>query len=74
MALKTFNIDAKVYEKYSKHCKKKGMSMSKQIENFLRKEIEKITYGIENIEVDSKKIQNKLVSEMDVEHPLKKYC
>ncbi len=74
MALKTFNIDAKVYDKYSKHCKKKGMSMSRQIENFLRKEIEKMTSGMEDVEVDTKKIQNKLVSELNIEHPLKKYC
>ncbi|MEM4259438.1 MAG: hypothetical protein QXS38_01600, partial [Candidatus Pacearchaeota archaeon] len=59
---------------YLKHCKKKGMSMSRQIENFLRKEIEKITSGIEGIEPDIKKIQNKLISDMNVEHPLKKYC
>lgn len=74
MALKTFNINDTVYKSYSKHCKKKGISMSKQIENFLRKEIEKMTSGMEGVEIDAKKIQNKLVSDFNIEHPLKKYC
>ena len=81
MALKTFNVDAKTYEKYSKHCRKKGISMSKQVENFLMKEIEKIDLkkgGDEEV----KAIENKIIAgeagkEIAVgkkEHPLMKYC
>lgn len=40
MAIKTFNINEEVYKKFSKFCKEKGISMSKQIENFMRKHVE----------------------------------
>lgn len=40
MALKTFNISKNVYDKYSKICKSNGISMSKQIEIFMRAQIE----------------------------------
>jgi antitoxin component of RelBE/YafQ-DinJ toxin-antitoxin module len=36
MALKTFNIDEKVYKKFSEFCKENGISMSKQIEIFIK--------------------------------------
>ena len=52
MALKTFNIDAEIHKKYSGHCKTKGMSMSKQIENFIKAELERITSGAKDIEID----------------------
>ena len=79
MALKTFNIDRKVYGIYSKHCKQNGISMSHQVENFLRKEMDKIKFGMEKIEkVSEKRIveMQKLAKDMEkaVEHPLKKYC
>jgi predicted urease superfamily metal-dependent hydrolase len=41
MVLKTFNLDERVYEEYSKHCKKEGISMSKRIEGFIKIEVEK---------------------------------
>jgi antitoxin component of RelBE/YafQ-DinJ toxin-antitoxin module len=36
MALKTFNVDDAVYRKFSAACRENGMSMSKQIEFFMR--------------------------------------
>ncbi len=75
MALKTFNVDDAVYKTYSKHCKKKGISMSRQIENFLREEILKIKkIGLKN-PAESKEIARE-IREIGsaIEHPLKKYC
>ena len=78
MALKTFNIDEKTYKSYSKHCKKNGVSMSKQVENFIRDEIGRLTNsssgpGKQNIDV--KKIRRDLKSfNKSLEHPLQKYC
>jgi len=40
MGIKSFNISNDVYEKYSARCKRLGISMSKQIENFMRSQIE----------------------------------
>jgi len=40
MALKTFNLDEKTYRKFSKFCKENGISMSKQVELFIRSQIE----------------------------------
>jgi phage/plasmid-associated DNA primase len=79
MALKTFNIDKKVYEIYSKHCRQNGISMSHQVENFLKKELDKIKFGVEKIEKVSEKHiveMQKLAKEIEkaVEHPLQKYC
>ena len=79
MALKTFNIDKKTYDIYSKHCKQNGISMSRQVENFLKKELEKMRVGVEKFERTSeKKIaeMQKIAKEIEtaVEHPLKKYC
>ena len=42
MALKTFNLDNKIYKEFSKHCKENGISMSKKVENFIKQELEKI--------------------------------
>ncbi len=36
MALKTFNVDKATYKKFSEFCKEQGISMSKQIELFMR--------------------------------------
>jgi len=35
----SFTIDNQVYDEYSKRCKKEGLVMSKQIENFMIKDI-----------------------------------
>lgn len=40
MVLKTFNVQAEVYDKFSRCCKSVGMSMSKQIELFMERFIE----------------------------------
>ncbi len=78
MALKTFNIDEDAYKSYSKHCKSKGMSMSKQVENFIKKEIEKITNSgskEEKADIDTNKIVKDIKNfDKSLEHPLKKYC
>jgi len=42
MALKTFNVNHDIYKKFSDHCKKEGISMSKKVEKFLKNEIDKI--------------------------------
>lgn len=42
MALKTFNLDEDMYKKYSIHCKKEGISMSKQIDRFISDEVSRI--------------------------------
>jgi hypothetical protein len=75
MALKTFNVDDVVYKAYSKHCKNRGISMSHQVENFLREEILKIKKtGVRN-NFESKEIAKEIKEiENVIEHPLKKYC
>ena len=75
MALKTFNVDEGVYKSYSKHCKKKGISMSKQIENFIRDEIGKITNINTKTDIDTNRIGKEMKTfDKSLEHPLKKYC
>ncbi len=64
MALKTFNINEEIYKEFSEHCKKHGISMSKKIENFLKKEIE-------NLKSQELKYIDKISQE---EHSFKKYC
>ena len=60
MALKTFNLNEETYKKFSEHCKKEGISMSKKVENFLKQELEKIK-PIEKTEIKG-------------EHSFSKYC
>ena len=40
MALKTFNIEEMIYKKFSNLCKENGMSMSKQVEFFMKSMVE----------------------------------
>ena len=40
MALKTFNIDEKAYGKFSEFCRENGISMSKQVEFFIKSQVE----------------------------------
>ncbi|MBS3086810.1 hypothetical protein J4422_03855 [Candidatus Pacearchaeota archaeon] len=40
MAIKTFNVDESVYEKFLRFCKDNGISMSKQIEIFMKSRVE----------------------------------
>ena len=75
MALKTFNIDEIVYKNYSKHCKNRGISMSKQIENFLKEEVGKITSLPNNKNKKFQKIEKISKNSCGlIEHHLKKYC
>ncbi|MFH1133442.1 MAG: hypothetical protein V1735_03050 [Nanoarchaeota archaeon] len=41
MALKTFNIEESVYRRFSALCKANGISMSKQVEFFIRSMVDK---------------------------------
>jgi hypothetical protein len=68
MTLKTFNLDEEVYKEFSKHCKENGISMSKKVENFIRKEV----HLIKNPERKENKESGK-VDSVDG-HPLKRYC
>ena len=40
MALKTFNINEEIYKKFSSICKENGISMSKQVDIFIRAQLE----------------------------------
>lgn len=40
MVLKTFNLNEDVYREFSRFCKEHGISMSKQIEIFIRSQME----------------------------------
>ena len=40
MAMKTFNVQESVYERFSSFCKKNGINMSKQIELFMESFLE----------------------------------
>lgn len=40
MVLKTFNVDEEVHNKFSNFCKEHGISMSKQVEIFMRYMVE----------------------------------
>jgi antitoxin component of RelBE/YafQ-DinJ toxin-antitoxin module len=40
MVLKTFNIDDETYKKFSEFCRENGISMSKQIDIFIKAQLE----------------------------------
>ncbi|MEI6058223.1 MAG: hypothetical protein WCP89_00460 [archaeon] len=40
MVLKTFNLEEETYKKFSEFCKQNGMSMSKQVDIFIKAQIE----------------------------------
>ncbi|MBI2143108.1 hypothetical protein HYU20_02085 [Candidatus Woesearchaeota archaeon] len=40
MVLKTFNVGEDVYAKFSRFCKEHGISMSRQVETFMRSMLE----------------------------------
>ncbi len=73
MALKTFNIDGEIYNEFSKHCKKNGISMSKKVENFFREELEQVKSGGRiNVKRFVKVLEKHEMDER--EHSFKKYC
>jgi len=39
MAIKTFNLDEETYRKFSEFCRENGLSMSKQVEFFIRSQL-----------------------------------
>lgn len=49
MALKTFNIDNDIYNEFSRHCRKNGISMSKKIENFIKEEMKKLEMSLNKV-------------------------
>lgn len=40
MVFKTFNLDEETYRKFSEFCKENGLSMSKQIDIFIKVQLE----------------------------------
>ncbi len=67
MAIKTFNIDEKIYKEYLKHCKKEGISMSRKVENFIKAELEKLSkLALGKLSAHS----HQLKSEPETEHSL----
>ena len=40
MVLKTFNLDEETYNKFSEFCRQNGISMSKQIDIFIKAQLE----------------------------------
>ncbi len=40
MVLKTFNLDEQTYRKFSQYCRENGISMSKQVETFIKAQVE----------------------------------
>ncbi len=71
MVLKTFNLDKEVYETYSKHCRKEGISMSKRVETFIKSELEKI-HPVKNPATST--TPKETSSRKDDFHPMSKYC
>jgi hypothetical protein len=81
MALKTFNIDAHAYKKFSEHCKKEGISMSKKIENFIKDELDRVRAVIPDKFMGLMKMTPSVNSDSNAgakapekEHSFKKYC
>lgn len=40
MVLKTFNLEEETYNKFSEFCKQNGLSMSKQVDTFIKAQLE----------------------------------
>ena len=40
MVIKTFNVSEDIYVKFSEYCKELGLSMSKQVDMFMRSQVE----------------------------------
>lgn len=38
----TLSVDAEIYDKYRDYCEEKGIILSKQVELFIKKELEEI--------------------------------
>ena len=70
--LKTFNLNSELYREFSEHCKRHGISMSKRIENFIRRELENMKLSLG----DTKSIQSevKKIVKDTREHSMGRYC
>ncbi len=43
----SLSVDEKIYDEYKKYCDERGIILSKQVEMFMKKELEKIKIGRE---------------------------
>jgi hypothetical protein len=56
MVLKTFNLEEETYKKFSKYCKEKGISMSKQVDLFIKAQLEIIKNEEKRLDEEKKKL------------------
>lgn len=73
MALKTFNVDEEVYKRFSTYCKANGISMSKQVERFMRDELERLTAAKKRSKTRTEENTHSHVPTAD-DHAMKKFC
>jgi len=66
MVLKTFNLDHETFKKFSEHCKKEGISMSKRVDKFIREQVAQIENPEQALQ-PTKPLSKE-------EHPMHKYC
>ena len=71
-ALKTFNLDEETYKEFSSHCKSKGFSMSKKVDNFIREELERMEKPVYHKKIT--KVVREEESLEEKEHRMGKYC
>ena len=75
MALKTFNLDEEIYKPYSKHCRKNGISMSKQVERFIAQEVAKLSsLDIDLPETSKQKPRAPSLKDAKRDPPMSRYC
>ncbi|MEK6898990.1 MAG: hypothetical protein AABW79_02750 [Nanoarchaeota archaeon] len=74
MVIKTFNLDKEIYEEYSKHCKKEGLSMSKRVERFIGEDLAKLK-GSLNVEAKKEiPVNEENIQKVVGHHSMKRYC
>ncbi len=76
MTLKTFNLNEEIYNKYSGHCKKHGISMSKQVEKFIAREVASLSSSLDIDLPETSKPRARAPSLEDAKrnHPMSRYC
>ncbi len=76
MTLKTFNLNEEIYNKYSGHCKKHGISMSKQVEKFIAREVASLSSSLDIDTPETQKPKPRAPSLEDAKrnHPMSRYC
>ena len=74
--LRTFNLDGKLYEEFSRYCKEFGISMSKRVESFIKQELDKIRVLSTRMAANSHGVMQtgKKSENSEKEHSFKKYC